>query len=511
VANLMLARATERRRELAVRSAMGAERSRLVRLLLVESLLLALFAGAVGTLLSIWAVDAFVALAPGGIPRLDEIGVDLTVLGFAGLLALATCLAFGLAPAVQASRLELSQTLKEGDQRSPGRSGARLRSALVISEVALALVLLIGAGLLTRSFVELMRWDSGFDESNLMVVWLLASDGKYSDGFQVADLFSAAEDEVRAVPGVVSVGATSAGPLFGGREPDEFTIAGRPMPQPGEHPVAERFDVGPDYFATMRIPLIRGRQLDETDRRGTPPVALVNETFARRYFAGDDPIGQQVTMLGGPLTIVGIVGDVQPLHDGQPTEPQIYWPYRQRPRWATFLAIRTAGDPAAATRPIEDRLKALDPDMQVGTFRTMEALIGRQLVQPRFNMLLIGVFGCVALALAAIGIYGVISYSVAQRTREIGVRVALGADEKSILRTVAGRGMTLTLLGIAIGLAAALGLTRVLTSLLVGVRPTDPLTFAAIVLILATVALLACYLPARRATRVHPVVALRSE
>jgi putative ABC transport system permease protein len=511
VANLLLARATERRREFAVRAAIGAGRWPLVRLLLTESLVLALLGGALGLLLSLWAVDAFVALAPGNIPRLSEVGVDSLVLAFATLLSVVTCIVFGLAPAVYATRLELSQAVKEGDQRSPGRSGFRLRSALVITEVALALVLLIGAGLLTRSFVRLLSWEPGFDRSNLMVVWLLASDGKYSNAHQVAELFRLAVEEVESLPTVVSVGATSAGPLFGGREPDEFTIAGRPTPQPGEYPVARRYDVGPNYFRTLGTPLLRGRGFTDTDAQTAPPVAIVNETLARRYFPGVDPLGQQVTMLGGPMTIVGVVADVQPLRVGDPIEPEIYWPYRQRPRYATYLLMRTASDPANAVRPIESRLQALDPDMEISSFRTMEELLDRQLVRPRFNMLLIGVFASVALLLAAIGIYGVISYSVAQRTREIGVRVALGAEERDIFGSVVGRGMILSVSGIAIGLVGALAVTRVLSSLLVGVRPTDPLTFAAIAALLMLVAFLASYVPARRASRVDAIVALRSE
>ncbi len=511
VANLLLARATERRREFAVRAAIGAGRSRLVRLLLTESLLLALIAGALGLVLSFWAVEAFVGLAPGGIPRLDEVGIDRSVLAFAMMLSVATCVAFGLAPALLASRLDLNQSLKEGDQRSPGRSGSRLRSALVISEVALALVLLIGAGLLTRTFVELLRWEPGFDQSNLMVTWLLASDGKYSNASQVAELFDAAVQDVASLPSVVSVGTTSAGPLFGGREPDEFTIAGRPTPEPGQAPVARRYDIDPGYFRTLGIPLQRGRDFNAADTRGAPPVAIINETLARRYFPGEDPIGQQVTMLGGPMTIVGVVGDVQPFRAGDPIEPEIYWPFKQRPRYATYLLIRTASDPTATIRPAEQRLRALDPDMEISTFRTMGELVGRQLVRPRFNMLLIGVFASVALLLAAIGIFGVISYSVAQRTREIGVRVALGAADGDIFRSVVGRGMTLTLTGVALGLVGAFGVTRVLSSLLVGVRPTDPLTFVSIAILLMLVALLACYVPARRAMRVDAMVALRSE
>jgi len=511
VANLLLARATERRREFAIRAAIGAAQRRLIRLLLTESLLVSLLAGAIGMVLSVWAVEAFVALAPGGIPRLDEVRVDRTALVFVTLLSVATCVVFGLVPAVHASRLDLNRSLKEGDQRSPGRSGTRLRSILVVSEVALALVLLIGAGLLTRSFVQLLRWEPGFDQSNLMVVWLLASDGKYSDAGQAVNVFRLGTEEVRSVPSVVSVSMTSAGPLFGGKEPDEFTIAGRPAPEPGRAPVALRYNIGPGYFRTLGVPVVRGREFTDADVRDAPPVAIVNETLARRHFPSEDPLGRQVTMLGGPMTIVGVVADIEPFRMGDPVESEIYWPTSQRPRYATYLVIRTASDPTSVIRPIEQRLKALDPDMNVSSFRTMGSLVDRQLVSPRFNMMLMGVFGSVALLLAAIGIYGVISYSVAQRTREIGIRVALGANERDVIRSIVGRGMAPVIVGVALGLAAAFGVTRVLVSLLVGVRPTDPLTFVAIAAVLMLVALAACYLPARRAARVDAVDALRSE
>jgi putative ABC transport system permease protein len=511
VANLLLARATERRREFAIRAAIGAAQRRLMRLLLTESLLVSLLAGTLGMVLSLWAVEAFVVLAPGGIPRLDEVSIDRSALVFVTLLSLVTTVVFGLAPAIHGSRLDLNRSLKEGDQRSPGRSGVRLRSVLVASEVALALVLLIGAGLLTRSFVQLLRWEPGFDQSNLMVVWLLASDGKYSDAGQAVNVFHLAVDEVRSVPSVSSVGTTSGGPLFGGREPDDFTIAGRPAPEPGEAPVANRFNIGPGYFQTLGVPVVRGRDFNDGDTRGAPPVAIVNESLARRYFPGEDPIGRQVTMLGGPMAIVGVVADVQPIRFGDPVEPEIYWPTSQRPRYATYLVIRTASDPTRVVRPIEQRLKALDPDMNVSSFSTMGDLVDRQLVRPRFNMALMGVLGAAALLLAAIGIYGVISYSVAQRTREIGIRMALGANERDIIRSVVIRGMAPVVAGITLGLAAAFGVTRVLMTLLVGVRPTDPLTFVGISAILTLVAVTACYVPARRATRVDAVDALRSE
>jgi len=401
--------------------------------------------------------------------------------------------------------------LKQGEQRFSGGAGRRTRTWLVVSEVALALVLLIGAGLLTQSFATLASWEPGFEQENLLTVWLLASSGKYAEGDQVADLFGRAVDEVRSVPGIVSVGMTSSGPMFGGIEPDAFWIGGRPAPPPGQEPVANWHDIGPGYFRTLGLPLRAGRSFSDADTRGTPSVAIVNEALARRYFSGVDPLGQQVTLRGRTMTIVGVVADVRPFRPGEPVTPEVYWPYRQAPRWATYVVLRTGLDPASVVRPVRERLRALDADLQISSFTTMEQRVGRHLVSPRFNMFLIVVFATVALTLAAIGIYGVLSYSVAQRTHEIGIRVALGAHPRDILKTVVGRGMLPTLGGIALGLVGAFALTRALTSMLFGIEATDPLTYSGIALLLAVVGLLACLLPARRATRVDPMAALRHE
>jgi len=509
VANLLLARSASRRRELAVRTALGASRGRLVRLLLGESVLLAVIGGAAGLLLAVWAVNTFVSLAPGGIPRLDEVGMDGRVLAFALLISLLTSVVFGLVPSLQATSLDLNAALKEGDRgSSSGRLG--VRGLLVISEVALALMLLIGAGLLTQSFATLLRWKPGFDQSNLLTVWLLASSGKYETGDQVVSVFRQAAAEVEALPSVESVGRTSAGPLFGGRETDEFHIEGRPLPAPGEGPVARWFDVGPNYFATLGISLLKGRSFEETDARGAEPVAIINESAVQRYWPGEDPLGQRITIYGRTMTVVGVVTNVRPLRPGTPIDPEIYWPQTQVPRYATYLLIRTKTDPSSAVQGVRARLQQLDPDMISG-FMTLDQRVARELVAPRFNMLLVGIFASVALLLAAIGIYGVIAYTVARRAREMGIRMALGAQRWDIVKAVVVQGMVPTTIGVGLGLVGAVGLTRVLDTLLFGVNPTDPVTFAAVAITLAAVAALACYIPARRATRVDAVVALREE
>lgn len=510
VANLLLARTAGRRRELAVRTALGAERGRLVQFMMGESGVLSLVGAGVGIVLAFAAVKLFVALAPGTIPRLDEVSIDGRALGFAVLVAAVTTLVFGLVPALQAAKLNLGQTLKEGEQKHTDRSNLRLRNALIVSEVTLAVVLLVGAGLLVQSFVTLLSWEPGFDREHLLTVWLLGSSGKYSSGDEVGSMFEQAAEEVRVLPSVVAVGATSAGPLFGGRETGEFVIEG--WEEAGsDGPVARWYDVDTGYFPTLGLPLLAGRQFTNSDDRNAPLVAVVNETMAQRYWPGQDPLGRQVTYEGRTMTLVGVVGDVQPFLKGAPVEPEIYWPKRQSPRWATFLVIRTNTDPLATVPIVRDRLQAVDPDMQVSGFATLNQLAGRQLVRPRFNMFLVGAFALVAIALTAVGIYGVVAYSVAQRTQEIGVRVALGAHRGAIVRWVVGKGMGPTLGGLLLGLGGAFAVTRVLASLLYGVRPTDPLTFAVTALFVAGVSLLACYVPAWRATKIDAVVALRQE
>jgi putative ABC transport system permease protein len=510
VANLLLARSTGRRRELAVRTALGANRARLIRLLLGESLLLSLLGGAAGVLLALWAVKAFVALAPGGIPRLDEVRVDSAVMMFALLVSLGTSVLFGVLPALQATALDLNRELKEGDRSASVRSlGAR--GVLVVSEVALALMLLIGAGLLTQSFSSLLRWQPGFDRDNLLTVWLLASSGKYQSAAEVQTVFRQATDAVESLPAVKAAGTTSAGPLFGGRETDEFQIQGRAAPALGAGPVARWYDVGPSYFNTLGIPIVRGRGFTRNDVGGTLPVAIVNESAAQRYWPGVDPLGQQLSLRGRTMTIVGVVADVRPFRPGAAIDPEIYWPQAQGPRYATFLVIRTQTEPADVVRSVQTRLQQLDPDMQVSSFSTLNQHLDRQLVSPRFNMVLLAIFAGVALVLAAVGIYGVIEYTVAQRTREMGIRLALGAQRWHIIRSVIVGGMRPVALGVGLGLVSAFALSRVLETLIFGVSATDLPTFLVVALVLSAVAALACYVPARRATKVDAIVALREE
>jgi putative ABC transport system permease protein len=517
VANLLLARAAGRRREFAVRAALGAGRSRIVRLVLSESLLLAAIGGTAGLVLATWAVRMFVAVAPSDIPRMDEVALDGSVMGFALVLSIVTSVIFGIVPSLHASQLELSHSLKEGDQFRVGRSSLGARGMLVVSEIALAFVLLTGAGLLLQSFTTLMRWDPGFDRSNLLTLWTLAPSGKYEDGFQIAALQQRAVEDLQSIPSVVSVGNASAGPMFGGMDGGEMLIAGRPVPPAGEQPMIRWFDIGPEYFRTLRLPIVRGRDFTKSDVKGAPDVAIINEAMARKYWPEQDPIGEQIILPGATpeagttRTIVGVVSNVQPFEVGTPVEPYVYWPQLQAPRGATFIIIRTESDPEALVPTVQARLQAIEPDMMLSRFMTMDQLIARRVVRPRFNMLLLGIFAAVAMALAAIGIYGVVSYSVANRTREMGIRMALGAGRRDIMSAVLRHGMVPSAIGIGIGLVGAVGLTRVLSSMLYGVAPTDVATFGGVAVLLALIATLACYMPARRATKVDPIIAVKAE
>ena len=509
-AHLLLARGAARQREFAVRRALGAGTARLARPLLIESMTLALCGGIVGVLGALWGVEVIAALAPDWLPRLDAVHLDARVLAFSLAVTSAASLLFGLAPALQASRFDLTRSLQAS--APTGRRGTvRARESLVVAETALACVLLVGAGLLLRSFGNLLDWKPGFDPANLAVVPMFSSPGKYASATPVVDLYRRGVEEVAALPSVVAAGAGSAVPLFGGDGSQEYVVEGHDEP-PGRRPVAYWYDVDPDYFRTLGIPLVRGRFPSATDLRGAAPVAVINETMARRAFAGDDPIGRRVRMVDrGPMEIVGVVGDVRPFRPDEAPKPEIYWPSAQEPRYAILLIARTAGPPSASFAAIRARLEALDPDLELGTIRTMDQLIAGRLVSPRFHSAIGGALALAALAMAIIGTYGVASFSVAQRTREIGVRMALGARPGSVLGMILGRGLTLAVIGLSIGLAAAFGSTRLIRALLVGVAPIDPATLAAVVVLFVAVVLVACSLPARRATRVDPMVALRHE
>jgi putative ABC transport system permease protein len=512
VANLLLARATARQREIAIRTALGASRWRVIRQLLTESILLALVGGGIGLLLAVWGVDLLLALAPENLPHVKGGTLDGRVLGFTLLITLLTGIVFGLVPALQSSRPNLNETLKEGG-RGATTGHNRVRSSLVITEVAVALVLLIGAGLLIRSFYRLQQVNPGFNPRNALAVALSLPGKKYPEPEQNAQFYTQLIEKVSTLPGVVAVGATQSLPIH-----DDyvlgFNIQGRAPDAPGEEPSTNYYAVSPGYFKAMGIPLLRGRLFTEQDTKDTPRVAVINETMAKKFFPNEDPIGKGINVTNGPerfREIVGIVGDVKQYGLDQPTTAQTYEPYLQTPFQGMTLVVRTEGNPAALTAGVRSQVLSIDKDQPVSRVRTLEQVIAESVAKQRFAMLLLGIFAMVALVLAGVGLYGVMSYAVTQRTHEIGIRMALGAQQRDVLKLVVGQGMILALVGVLIGLLASLALTRVMTTLLFGVSATDPLTFLAIPALLAAVALLASFMPARRAMKVDPMVALRYE
>jgi putative ABC transport system permease protein len=513
VANLLVARGASREREFALRSALGAGPRRLFRLIATESVVMALLGGAGGLVVARWTVDALLPFMPNPLPRLPTIALDARVVGFALVLTASAGLFAGLVPAVRAARLDVAAAIKEGHQPAAWRRTFGVRGGLLVAEMAMAFVLATGAGLLARSFASLLEWQPGFDQANLLTFWTLASDGKYRDRQSVAALFERVSTELRSIPGVTSLGMTSSGPLFGGTETDEFVIEGATSGTAGEPVVARWYDMDTGYFATLGVALRHGRWFTSADRQGAPPVALINEAMARRYFAAANPVGRRLRMKNAatPLEIVGVVADIPPFLPGTPAQPEIYWPFPQSPRWASYFVLRHSGPSTAIMRAVESRLHDVDPDMKAGRVATLEDRVGVQLRRPRFNLLLIGVFAAFALALTVVGVYGVIAASVTSRVREIGLRVALGATSRQVLAMVLREGMVLAGLGVAIGLVAAVWLTRFAVKMVYGVTPGDVPTRVAVSVVLVVVAALACYLPARRAARVDPMVALRSE
>lgn len=509
VANLLMVRSTERAEELAVRASLGAGRGRLVRQLLTESLVLAGLGGVCGLGLALFATDAFLALAPPEIPRLQEIGPDLRMLGVALLLSVITAVIFGLAPAWRAASTDVSESLKavrHGDART-----SRLRNALVVAEMTLALMLLLGAGLLMRSFGALLDWDPGFDRQNLSTIAAMADFSQFDSGVAVVEAFDAAAEAIGAIPGVDAVGQTSAGPLFGGRETGAMEIAGRAAPAADEQVSVRWYDIGPDYFATMGIALLRGRGFADSDDGAAPAVALVNETLARRFFPDEDVIGQRLTVEQHEAEVVGVVRDVQPFRPDESTGAEIYWPKRQFPRGATFFVVRSGLPPSQLREQVSERVREVAPDIRLSNPRTLHDWTSRQLVAPRFRAALVGMFALIAVVLSAIGTYGVIAYTVAARTHEIGIRVALGARPGEITGQIVRGGLALALAGVAMGVAGALLIGRALTSLLFGLPPTDPIAYAAACGLFLAVALVASWLPARRAARLDPMRALRAQ
>jgi predicted permease len=506
VANLLLARGAARQREIAIRVALGAGRARVIRLLLVESTLLAVLGGGLGLLLALWGTDALRALSPATLPRLDEIQLDSRVLAFTLMVALLTGLLFGLAPVQQAVRINLQEVLKEGG-RSLTRRRPLLRSLLVVFEIALSLVLLIGAGLLSRSFMSLMAVKPGFQPENLLTLDVSLPQYKYKTDSQQANFFQELLSQAESLPGVQSVALTSNLPLSGSSNKNSFGIEGGPAD------VAEWADlqlVSSDYFRTMGIALLKGRPFTAQDKKDAPKVAVINEAMARRFWPDEDPIGKRL-LLGNPTGIVGVVGNVMHAGLDAPVEPEIYLPFSQTPSSVTTLVARTDSEPIKLAAALRAQVNAIDQYQPVENIRTMEAVVSGSVAQPRFVALAMGAFAGLALALATVGIYGVMSYSISQRTHEIGIRMALGAKKSDVLKLVIGQGMLIAGSGVAIGLAVAFALTRLMSSLLFGVSATDPITFMVLALFLTGVALGACLVPARRATKVDPMVALRYE
>ncbi|HKQ53228.1 MAG TPA: ABC transporter permease [Pyrinomonadaceae bacterium] len=515
VANLLLARAAGRGREMAVRTALGASRPRIVRQLLTESVLLSLIGGAFGLLLSLWGIDLLSAFVPADIPRVGETRLDLTVLSFTLGATLLTGLIFGLAPALSAAKLDLNEALKEGGRStSEGRGRHRMRSLLIVSEVALSLVLLVGAGLLIKSFIRLRNVNPGFDPRGVLTASLSLSSAKYEEDEQLTRFVDQTTARVAQVPGVEAVGAVMPLPFSGNNISISYTVDGQPAPPPGEEPVSGARIITPGYLRAMGIPVIRGRAFTERDDSNAPKVILINETLARKHFAGVDPVGQRLKVGINDINgeIVGVVGDVRSSSLSKEAGPEFYVPYAQVPIGDVSLVVRaSSADPAPLTQSLRAAVQELDPDQPLYEVHTMNALLSESVSRQRFSMTLLALFAALALMLASVGIFGVMSFLVTQRTHEIGIRMALGAQRRDVLKMVVGQGMKLTLVGVALGLAAAFALTRLMSSLLYGVSATDPLTFAGVSLLLAGVALLACYVPARRAMKVDPMVALRYE
>lgn len=512
VSNLLLTRATSRHKEIAVRAALGATRWRVARQLITESLLLSVMGGIGGVLLAFWGVDAIVALVPKDLyfALLDETRVDLTVLGFAFAISLLTGVLLGVIPALQASRPDLNESLKEsGRGASASLRQQRTRNLLVIAEVAITLVLLIGAGLLVRSLASLRGADLGFDPRNLIAVGVNAP-AQDAKGIALYERFAA---ETAALPGVKSVAASSSRPLESALV-FPFTIEGRAATS-GDLPQATYSAISPNYFRTMGIPLQQGREFTERDRRGATDVAIINESMRQRFFPDEDPLGKRVTIdyLGTPLTleIVGVARDAKLTSVSEKPATEIYVSYLQRPWLSMNLLIRTAGDADGFVAPVKSAIRGVDKSQTASYLKTVEQLFSDSLARPRFYTLLLGAFAALALLLAAIGLYGVISYSVTQRAHEIGVRMALGARGADVLRMVVGQGLALAAIGIGVGLVCSLLATRVLTSSLYEVSALDPVTIVSVSALLFIVALAACLIPARRATKVDPLVALRYE
>ncbi len=512
VANLLLARGLGRRQELAVRAALGADRARLVGGILTESLVLAFVATAGAAVLSLGATRALVRLAPPEIPRLDEVVLDARVLAFAALLSVVATAFFAVLPALRVTAWNLAETVKSGGRGMESRGSNRLRGALVAAELALSVVLLASAGLLTRSFAAYLAWDPGFDRGSLLAVSAFANTSRYDSRAALFSMWRQAEQQVAAVPGVVSVATASAGPLFGGGDgATPYAPEGRE--EAGELPSVRWYDVGPGYFRTLGVPVVEGREITDADGLDVAPVAVVNQAMARAAWPDASAVGRRVRLpdLEMEFDVVGVVADVQPLTPGAVAPAEIYWSNRQMGRPATFFLVRADGDAAALSRAVTDALLSVDPDLSLGTPRPLASQEARSLVRPRFQALVILAFALAALVLSAVGVYAVVSYGVARRVREMGIRMALGASSPEVLSLVLRSNLAVTLVGVGLGALGALLAGRLLRGVIHGVGPADPVSLGGAVLALLALAFGATLVPALRATRADPLRAIQGE
>src|SRR5437016_1778178 len=521
VANMLLARAASRQKEIAVRTAPGAGRFRLIRQLLTESLLLSLIGGAIGSLLALWGVYLLVAFGPADLPRAKEVAVDGRVLVFTVAVSLLTGIVFGFIPALQASRPDLNETLKESGRSTTGSAGhRRVRSLLVVSEIALSLVLLVGAGLLLRSLVKLEAVNPGFNPNNVLTMKISLRGPNYQKGAPIIAFHDQLIEKIKALPGVQAVATRSYVPIAtdDGYANLSFGIEGR-LPDAANRLTAFYNAVSPDYFQTMEIAVLKGRPFEARDDRKSQSVIIINETLARRYFPGEEPIGRRMTLNDEDpkeedwATIVGIVKDTKSRARDLTASPiaEMYMPFAQQPQSSPAPMIRTTNNPQSIAAPVRHEVQTIDKTQLVHSVRTLDSVMSEAVAAPRFRTSLLGVFAVIAVILALVGIYGVMSYAVTQRTREIGIRMALGARAADVLKLIVRNGMGPVLLGVALGLAGAIGLTRLAVSLLFGVTPTDAVTLATVTVGLVLVALISCCIPARRATKIDPLVALRYE
>jgi putative ABC transport system permease protein len=517
VANLFLVRGAARAREIALRQAFGASRGRLIRQMLTESLVLAFCGGVLGIILGAWGISSLGYLLPADSLQTMGVRMDPSVLLYAAVIIVGVAFAFGLIPALQATRPDLQATLKEGGRSATsGSAQHRLRGALATAETALALVLLVGAGLMLKSLYHLIQVSPGFQPARVLYMEMDLRTDQYSKDPAILNFWQQVLDRVRVIPGVESAALGTVVPLTGNHRRSDITIEGLPTPGPGEFPHPDRHNVSAAYITTMGIPLLRGRNFSDADNETAPDVALINSTMARRFWTDGDPIGKRF-LWGHPgkdekwITIVGVVADTKLYGLDNPARLEVYSPYRQLPSADMNLVVRSAMDPASLTSAIRASVVAIDKDQPIFDVHTMQQLVDDSISTRRLTLVLLGIFSALALILAAIGIYGVMAFSVALRTQEIGIRMALGAQQKDVLRLILGQGARIAFFGVAVGLVAAAALARLLSSLLFSVSASDPITFAAVSILLVAVALLACYIPARRALRVDPIIALRYE